>query len=233
MAAPIANACLSAYYHLYRISRIRHTLTTCTTKCLVQALVTSRIDYDNAMMYGIPDHLLDRLELIQHSAAKVVLRIRRGDRRIMTAALEHPHWLPVKWRVEYKLLVLVFRALRDRTSTYLASLLTPYVPRPSRPDVDVPGLAAHAICAAPFVTGRRRTWPRCSRHMCRALRDRTSTYLASLLTPYVPRPSRPDVDVPGLAAHAICAAPFVTGRRRTWPRCSRLMCRALPDQTPA
>ena len=125
------------------------------------------------------------------------------------------------------------RALPDRTSTYLASLLTPYVPRPSRPDVDVPGLAAHAICAAPFVTGRRRTWPRCSRHMCRALHDRTSTYLASLLTPYVPRPSRPDVDVPGLAAHAICAAPFVTGRRRTWPRCSRHMCRALPDRTPA
>ena len=79
------------------------------------------------------------------------------------------------------------RALHDRTSTYLASLLTPYVPRPSRPDVDVPGLAAHAICAAPFVTGRRRTWPRCSCHMCRALHDRTPTYLASLLTPYVPR----------------------------------------------
>ena len=131
MAAQIANACLSAYYHLYRISRIRHTLTTCTTKCLVHALVTSRIDYDNARLYGIPDRLLDRLELIQHSAAKVVLRIRRGDRRSMTAALKHPHWLPVKWRVEYKLLVLVFRALRDRTPAYLASLLTSYVPRPS------------------------------------------------------------------------------------------------------
>ena len=106
------------------------------------------------------------------------------------------------------------------------------MPRPSRPDVDVPGLAAHAICAAPFTTGRRRTWPRCSRHMCRALRDRTSTYLASLLTPYVPRPSRPDVDVPGLAAHAICAASFTTGHRRTWLRCSRHMCRAAPFVPP-
>ena len=75
MAAQIANACLSAYYHLYRISHIRHTLTTCTTKCLVHALVTSRIDYDNAMMYGIPDRLLHRLELMQHSAAKVFCRV--------------------------------------------------------------------------------------------------------------------------------------------------------------
>ena len=131
MAAQVANVCLSEYYHLYRISRRRHALTIGTTKRLVYALVTSRIDYGNARMYGIPDRLLDRLELVQHSAAKVVLRIRRGDRRSMTAALKQPYWLPVKWRVEYKLLVLVFRALHDRKSTYLASLLTPHVPRPS------------------------------------------------------------------------------------------------------
>ena len=129
MATQVANACLSAYYYLYRISRIRDTLTICTTKCLVQALVTSRIDYGNAMLHGISDRLLHRLELAQHSAARVVLWIRRGDRRSVTAALKQLHWLPVKWRVEYKLLVLVFRALHDRTSTYLASLLTPYVPR--------------------------------------------------------------------------------------------------------
>ena len=129
MAAQVANAC--RHYHLYRISRIRDTLTIGTSKCLVHALVTSRIDYGNAVMYGISDRLLRRLESIQHSVARVVLRIRRGDRRSMTAALKQPHWLPVKWRVEYKLLVLVFRALPDRTSTY---------PRCSR----------HMCCAAPF-----------------------------------------------------------------------------------
>ena len=129
MAAQVANVCRSAYYHLYRISRIRHTLKIGTTKCLVHALVTSRIDYGNAMLYGISDRLLHCLELVQHSAARVVLRIRRGDRHSMTAALKQLHWLPVKWRVEYNLLVLVFRALHDRTSTYLASLLMPYVPR--------------------------------------------------------------------------------------------------------
>ena len=90
--------------------------------------VTSRIDYGNAVLYGISDRLLHRLEMVQRSAARVVLRIRRGDRRSMMAALKHLHWLPVKWRVEYKLLVLVFRALHDRTPTYLASLITPYVP---------------------------------------------------------------------------------------------------------
>ena len=68
------------------------------------------------------------LDMVQRSAARVVLRIRHGDRQSMTAALKQFHWLPVKWRVEYKLLVLVFRALHDQTPAYLASLITPYVP---------------------------------------------------------------------------------------------------------
>ena len=67
--------------------------------------------------------------MVQRSAARVVLRLRRSDRRSMTAALKQLHWLPVRYRIEYKILVIVFRALRDRTPTYIASLITPYVPR--------------------------------------------------------------------------------------------------------
>ena len=63
------------------------------------------------------------------SCTGVSLRIRRGDRRSMTAVLQQLHWMPVKYRIEYKLLVIVFRALHDRTPAYLASLITPYVPR--------------------------------------------------------------------------------------------------------
>ena len=47
----------------------------------------------------------------------------------MTAALEQLHWLPVRYRIEYKILVIAFRALRDRMPTYIASLITPYEPR--------------------------------------------------------------------------------------------------------
>ena len=50
--------------------------------------ITSRLDYGNVVLYGISDRLLHRLEMVQRSAARVVLRIRRGDRRSMTAALE-------------------------------------------------------------------------------------------------------------------------------------------------
>ena len=75
MATQVANACRSAYYHLYRISRIRDKLTTDTSKCLMHAFITSRIDYSSAMLYGISDRLLHRLELVQHSAARVVYEL--------------------------------------------------------------------------------------------------------------------------------------------------------------
>ena len=115
MSAQVSNACRGAYFHLFCNAKIRKCLNTAACKTLVHSLVTSRIDYGNAVLYGISDRLLHRLEMVQRSAASVALRIRRGDRRSMTAALKHLHWLPVKWRVEYKLLVLVFRALHDRT----------------------------------------------------------------------------------------------------------------------
>ena len=50
----------------------------------------------------------------------------RGDRRSMTAVLKQLHWLPVKYRIEYKLLI-VFRSLHELTPAYLTSLITPYV----------------------------------------------------------------------------------------------------------
>ena len=131
MSAQVSNACRGAYFHLFRIAKIRKCLDTAACKTLVHSLVISRIDYGNAVLYGISDRLLHRLEMVQRSAARVVLRIRRGDRQSMTAALKLLHWLPVKWRVEYKILVIVFRALHDRTPAYLASLITPYVPSPS------------------------------------------------------------------------------------------------------
>ena len=101
MASQLSNICRSAYYHLSRIAKIRHSLTTSVCKSLIHGLVTSRLDYGNAMLFGIADRLLHRLEMVQRSAARVVMQIRRGDRQSMTTILQRLHWLPVKKRIEY------------------------------------------------------------------------------------------------------------------------------------
>ena len=93
--------------------------------------MTSRIDYGNAILFGINDRHLHRLEMVQRSAARIVMQIRRGDRQSMTTILRQLHWLPVRKRIEYKLLVLVHRAVYDGTPEYLAALLLQHGPRRS------------------------------------------------------------------------------------------------------
>ena len=129
MVTQVANVCRSAYYHLSRIARARGAMTTSVCKCLVHALVTSRLDYGNAMLFGISDRLLHRLERVQRSAARVVMQLRRDDRRSITSVLQHLHWLPTRKRIEYKLLMVVHTALYTGTSAYLASLLHCHSPR--------------------------------------------------------------------------------------------------------
>ena len=93
------------------------------------ATVISRVDYGNVLLYGITDRLLYRLEMIQHSAARIIMCIKRHDRQSITAVLRHLHWLPVKWRINYKIVVLVFRALHGLAPAYVSTLITPYKPR--------------------------------------------------------------------------------------------------------
>ena len=63
--------CCSTYYHLSRIAKIRDSLTTSVCKSLIHGLVTSWLDYSNAMLFGITDSLLHRLEMVQRSAARI------------------------------------------------------------------------------------------------------------------------------------------------------------------
>ena len=119
----------ACYYHLFRIAKIRANLTIVACKTLMHALVISRLDYWNALLYGINDRLLHRLGMIQHSAARIIMCIKKHDRQSITAVLRQLHWLPVRWRINYKIVVLVFRALHGLAPVYVSTLITPYEPR--------------------------------------------------------------------------------------------------------
>ena len=57
----ITSAC---YYNLRNIGKIRHNLTQDATKTLVQALVISKLDSLNALLHGVPDKLIRKLQLV-------------------------------------------------------------------------------------------------------------------------------------------------------------------------
>ena len=71
--------CQSAMYYLRLIAKIRNLLDVDTTKTLICALVTSRIDYCNSLLIGINTALLHRLQIIQNSAARLISQTSRRD----------------------------------------------------------------------------------------------------------------------------------------------------------
>ena len=65
MASQVSNICRSAYYQLSRIAKIRDSLTTSVCKSLIHGMDSTRLDYGKAMLFGITNRLLHRLEMVQ------------------------------------------------------------------------------------------------------------------------------------------------------------------------
>ena len=93
---------------------------------LVHAFVTSRLDYCNALLSGCANSTLKGLQLIQNAAACILTRTRRFEH--ISPVLASLHWLPVKFRIDYKILLLTFKALHGLAPSYLNYLLFPYTP---------------------------------------------------------------------------------------------------------
>ena len=93
---------------------------------MIHSLVISRLDYGNGLLYGVPDKLLDKLQRVQNVAARVVVKASRYDH--ITPILKSLHWLPIRYRTEYKLLLLTFKALHHLAPSYLTDLLQLYHP---------------------------------------------------------------------------------------------------------
>ena len=75
----IKNVCRSAYSDLRRIGTIRHLLSVDSTKTLVSTFVLSRLDYCNSLLSGCLKHLLEKLQKVQNSAARLVLKAHKWD----------------------------------------------------------------------------------------------------------------------------------------------------------
>jgi hypothetical protein len=65
--------------------------------------------------------VIGKLQRVQNSAARLILRL--GRREHITRHLRDLHWLPVKRRIEFKVLVLVYRCLHGLAPQYLADLV--------------------------------------------------------------------------------------------------------------
>jgi len=123
MKPHIARITRTCFFHLRRLRAVRRQLGQDITARLVSAFVLSRLDYCTAVLAELPASALAPLQRVLHAAARLVLDLKPRDH--VTSALYTLHWLPIKYRITYKLCLLVHLALNGRAPSYIAELLTP------------------------------------------------------------------------------------------------------------
>ena len=115
-----------AWFHLRNIAHIRGYLDIRATETVVHAFISSKLDNLNSLLYGLPCIRLNKLQRVQNAAARLVKQIRKREH--ITPVLYELHWLPVRQRIEYKIILLTFKGLHGLAPSYIADLLESYKP---------------------------------------------------------------------------------------------------------
>ena len=113
----IHKTCKSGFFHLNNIRRIRKYLSQEFGRTLVHAFIIVRIDYCNSPLFGLPSVHLLKLQSLQNAAARLISNFSRCSHT--TSVLCSLHWLPVKFRTDYKILLVTFKAIYGHAPGYL------------------------------------------------------------------------------------------------------------------
>lgn len=114
-------------FQLRRLSCIMKYLNKETATTLIHAFITSRVDYCNSLFINLPKKDLTRLQSILNRAARLIYKL--PSFTSTSPYLYELHWLPIKARIEFKVCLLVFKALRFNQPSYLYDLFTRYTPQ--------------------------------------------------------------------------------------------------------
>ena len=146
MTTQVSRTISTCSLHMRNIAQIRRYLTRPTTERVVNALITSRLDYCNSLLFGTSASNINRLQRLQNSVARLVTRQARRDSAM--PLLRELHWLPVHHRVTYKIAELTFKAFHvDLSPTYLQQFVQVYTPARS----------LRSACSYTLVANRSRT----------------------------------------------------------------------------
>ena len=117
-----------AFYHLRRISQVRKLFNKSITETLVNTFITSRLDYCNSLLCSLPNSTVKKLQSVQNAAAKLIMLKPRRDH--VTPLLRELHWLPIKYRFQFKILVVTWKIINGSSPANICGLISEY--RPSR-----------------------------------------------------------------------------------------------------
>ena len=124
MASHVSRTVSTCFFQLRQIKSIRRNLPIEAAKTLVNAFVVSRLDYCNSTFAGLPGYQFCRLQSVMNAAVRLIFGTPRFT-HITPLLRDKLHWLRYPERVEYKLCVIVYKALHDMAPSYIQELCIP------------------------------------------------------------------------------------------------------------
>ena len=112
--AAVSKAC---FLQIRDLCRIRRYLNKKALILLGNALVSSKIDYCNSLFSSLTDKNLRRLQSIQNTLCRVICRLPR--RASTSKFIKSLHWLPVSFRIKFKICVQVYKTLDNGQPLYI------------------------------------------------------------------------------------------------------------------
>lgn len=122
MSTHINKLCSTAFFYLHNIQGIRKYFDQKSLLTLLLAFITSRLDYCNSLLYGLPNTEISKLQTVNNAAARTVTFSSKFSH--VTPVLCELHWLPVRFRISFKMLLIVFKSLLGQTPLYISNLIS-------------------------------------------------------------------------------------------------------------
>ena len=105
-------------------------LTICSWLAVIQntyrvtphTFVSSRLDYCNNLLHGFPQVQIDKIQRVQNAAARLIFQQPKFCH--ITPVLSQLHWLPIKYRIEFNILLMTFKAIHGMAPDYICKLIS-------------------------------------------------------------------------------------------------------------
>ena len=109
----------SIHYHLHCLRLIRRSIPLPIAITIASSYIIPLFDYCNSLLFNLPEYKLIKLQRLQNAVVRCVHLISRRSSDSITPLLKQLHWLPVPYRIQYKLSLTIHKAIHHNSSDYL------------------------------------------------------------------------------------------------------------------
>ena len=120
----------SIHYHLHCLRLIRRSIPLPIAITIASSYISPLFDYCNSLLFNLPTYKLNKLQRLQNAVVRCVYLLPRLSSDSITPLLKQLHWLPVLYRIQYKLSLTIHKPSTITPLTTLPHYYTSTCPLP-------------------------------------------------------------------------------------------------------